>query len=213
MSGEKYVLSKGEHISSVAAANGFGHYDLIWDLPANAKLREQRTDPHQLLPGDALVIPERAPIKIHKRATGAVHSFAVNVEKLKLRVKLLDFNGKALSGETVTLTAGGRTEVSADADGVVTSRIPRDCTHGELELGGESFELAVGELGPIADAESQAARLLNLGFWYGDDDELHDPAALALATELFQREQGLEVTGELDDASLRKLNALHDGKE
>lgn|SRR5512133_1594156 len=208
----KHEVTEGEHISAIAARHGFPRFQLIWDARANAGLRNQREDAHQLLAGDHLAVPNTAPPPKYERSTGAVHTFVVNVEKLKLRFKILDLVGKPVSGASCSLVAGGRIDTSTDGEGVAVVPIPRDCVSAQLEIAGLSYTLAVGALGPIDDPSSQAARLLNLGYWYGDELELSDGAALALAIELFQKEYGLHITGDADAEFARKLHSVHDGK-
>jgi hypothetical protein len=72
--------------------------------------------------------------------------------------------------------------------------------------------LGIGALLPATELAGQAARLMNLGYWFGSDQVLEDPEALKLAIQLFQRDHGLEVTGEADDRLIEALNDVHDGK-
>jgi hypothetical protein len=65
--------------------------------------------------------------------------------------------------------------------------------------GSRRIELAIGGLGPVEEADGAHARLVNLG--YAPPPALGapgpDPRTSALAG--FQRDQGLDVTGELDE--------------
>lgn len=212
MSKAKHEVFGWQHISAIAASRGFARFTAIWDAEGNTALREKREDPHQLLAGDRLTVPSVKPPVAYARATGAVHTFVVAVEKLKLRFKVLDLFGKP-ANVACSVATRGRTEIHPDGEGVIVVPIARDCTAGQLSIGEATYNLAIGALGPIADPSAQAARLQNLGCWYGDDDDLGDADALALATELFQMDHGLEITGRTDDTFIRKLRQVHDGKD
>jgi hypothetical protein len=209
-----HIVESGEHISAIAVRYGFSNYRAIWELEANERLRALRKDPHQLAPGDKVTIPNTV-CSVHERSTGATHTFVVYVEKLKLRLRLRNLHQKPLADVAVKLTVGGATiDLVSDQSGLVATPVSRDCVTGKLQLGdGYEYSLAIGALGPIEERSGLVARLTNLGFWYGSDDQPDDPDALRLAVELFQSDQGLKPTGEVDSDFVQRLGQVHDCKE
>ena len=208
-----HKVEQGEHLSSIAAQYGFSSFIPIWNADENAHIRQVRDDPHQLLPGDEIVIPETRPAKF-SRKTGASYSFKVYVEKLKVRLKLLDFMGQPRAGLTAKVNCGDEPkDITTDGDGVLESGMSRDCTAGTLAVDEATYDLAIGALDPVSEPSGQAARLRNLGYWYGSDDDVLDPDALKLAIQLFQGKNGLPVTGEADADFITKLDSVHDGGE
>jgi hypothetical protein len=196
--GKVHVVARGDHASSIAARNGYATLDPVWDAKGNDSLRSSRRDPHQLVPGDRVVVPT-AKITPVKRATGATHTFRVTVERLKLRLKVLDLLGRPVASESIRLVLNGEEqELTTDADGVVVVPVPRDCHGGRIEFFGRTHQLEIGALSPIAGEMGISDRLANLGYWYGAADD--DPAAQQLAIELFQNEHDMMPSGVVDEA-------------
>jgi hypothetical protein len=204
-----HVVSEGECISSIAFAYGFAP-GTIWKDAANSALREVRTDPNILAPGDEIAIPVRTAKRV-AAATGRKHTFRRNGVPALLRLQLfrgdkprawerwsIDIDGVVLSGET-------------DQDGVLTLRLPPDAASGELLIGDDRFRARIlfGRLDPIETLAGVRARLTNLGFPCGFSG---DPADELLREQLqrFQERFSLPVTSEPDDATRAKLVALHD---
>jgi hypothetical protein len=205
-------MGDGEHLSAVAYKHGFANFETLWNAPDNGALRASREDPHQLLNGDNVVIAPKRP-KTFDRATSARHTFTVHVEKLKLRLEVLDATGKSIAGVSGTLVVDGtETDVTTDGDGVLAVDVPRNAKTSTLELDGGRYTLAIGALSPISEPAGQAGRLMNLGYWYGADDELDDLEALELAVELFQNDRGLTPTGERSSDFVDLLAQAHDNK-
>ena len=59
MSGRQHTVRAGESIADIAGEYGFEKIDPLWKDAGNAKLRERRSSPWLLVPGDALTIPDR----------------------------------------------------------------------------------------------------------------------------------------------------------
>jgi hypothetical protein len=196
-----HVVRQGDHISAIAADAGFGDFHLIWDHPENAALAQVR-DPHALLPGDRIFIPDRED-RQESRATDAAHRFVADVPKLFLRVKLLDVDGQPLKGVSCELTLPPADEAvakSADGAAIVEERIARLASmRGRLlahpphkpPLAGERdarYDLHVGDLDPHTELSGQQARLSNLGYFAGYG--ALDLDALLWAAEEFRCDQG-----------------------
>src|ERR1044071_1052191 len=101
-----HTVSQGEHLGSIAVSYGFGSYEPIWNHARNKELRNLRTDPLVLYPGDQVFIPDLQP----KTITGATeqrHRIVVKTGKLKVRLRLLDSLGFPLASEPCELSVGG----------------------------------------------------------------------------------------------------------
>ena len=173
-----HIVKQGEHLSEIAKQNGFRDFHTVWNHPGNAALRAAR-DPHVLVPGDKLFIPDPKP-KTEKRPTGALHTFAVAVNKLFLRLRLLDFDGKPISGATcdVALRSGQPADnVNTDGKGImedpvdpathrgeVTAHVPPPKSPPPTPLADNKvkIELRIGHLNPEFKLSGQQARLNNL---------------------------------------------------
>jgi peptidoglycan hydrolase-like protein with peptidoglycan-binding domain len=104
---------------------------------------------------------------------------------------------------------------------MVEKEIEPSATEGEITIfpgggnnpdQGYTFTLQLGDLDPIDEMSGIDARLINLGFGPPDvEDSLSDDDR-AEALKAFQDKFGLDVTGELTDATKSKLQDLHDGE-
>ena len=91
---KKRIVQQGDHLSKIAAEEGFANFHTILDDPDNAELAKKR-DPHVLFPGDELAIPDRQDGE-ESGATENVHKFQTDLQPLYLRCKLLDIDGKPI---------------------------------------------------------------------------------------------------------------------
>lgn len=202
--GTTIVVREGDCISSIAAAAG--HVPAtIWDHPENEKLRNARTDPNVLMPGDTVFVPPIRP-KVVKVATGQRHRFRRVAVPEKFRLRLLDRDGAPRAGVPYRFTVDGTTVAAeTDADGYLEEWIPPRAAHATIEIDGEEIELALGALDPVDCLAGVRARLVNLGYLdSGDTDAAVDAAVLA-----FQLREGLELTGTADDATRARLLERH----
>lgn len=58
---KKYIVKKGDSLSRIADEHGFRNWKTIYDAPENAELRAKRPDPHLILVGDTVMIPDPKP--------------------------------------------------------------------------------------------------------------------------------------------------------
>ncbi len=209
------TIAEGDSVIRIADATG--HFpDTIWKDPANRDLRNKRTDMNILLPGDELFVPELRP-KIEKRPTSAKHKFKRKGLPAKFRVQLFDQN-KPRANQPFTLLADGKEQKgTTDAQGIVSCFIPAQARTGELVVGQPGdvnspqirLILEFGHLNPLNEVSGVQHRLTNLGYACAiASGELDEETRQALRT--FQRDTGIEITGEIDDATLAKLEAIHD---
>lgn len=211
----QHTVAPGEDLFVIARRFGFRDHRTIYDDPANAELRRQRPNPGILHPGDLLVIPDRQP-RVEEGATDRRHSFRTIGARRWLRLRLLGPFGKPLADRAYTLEVDGRVlseERRTDEDGQLSEAIPLDATTGKVTVGDLFWHLDIGDLNPLFDApdggvSGAQARLRNLGFDPGPIDGLLGPRT-AGALRRFQDDQGMAVTGRLDDATKSALLRAH----
>ena len=203
-----HTVKQGEHLAAIAARYGFGDASAIWDHPDNQALKEQRGDPNVLLEGDQVVIPDARP-KTETGETGRHHRVRIKRPRLMLRFVVQDGRGAPLANQSFTLEVDGRmVGGETDADGLLEQEVPTGAKKGVLEIADTRIEFEVGKLDPVEEVSGWRARLTNLGYEPGDKDDPADPV-LRSAIEEFQCDNGIGVTGDLDDATLAKLREVY----
>ena len=203
-----YTVGKGESATSIAAQNGF-FVDTLWNHPQNSALREKRKTPDQLFEGDKIFIPDKQ-LKQEDGSTGSRHRFKVKGVPAKFQLQLLAL-GEPRANEDYVLNIDGQlTSGKTDGQGWIKQSIPPDARSGKLLLQGgkEEIPIQIGALDPVEEVSGVQQRLTNLGFPAGNSGQLDDQTKAAL--KRFQAEQGLQTTGEADDATRAKLKQLHD---
>lgn len=209
-----HKVEQGECLSVIAARHGLT-WQQLWDCEANAALRERRKNPDILYPGDEVEIPEAKPSRVPLVLDAKTTVVKRRADRKPFKLKLLDADGKALARTEYKLTVGdekrsGRT----NADGVLREEIPLEVTAATLEAGDLRFELDLGHLNPLEETDDDGlsgaqARLRNLGYRVpAIDGQPGAPTERALRA--FQVDEGLEVTGTLDDATRTRLLARHE---
>lgn len=204
----KLSIRQGDCLTSIALARGFDPQTL-WDHPGNAELKELRHKPSALLPGDQLEVP---PLEEREEgvATGSVGRFKLTVGPVKLRIRLTR-HAEPRADEAYELIFEEQTIAgTTDGDGWIDQPIPAAATRATLSLmdGEETYELRLGHLDPHDSPSGIQQRLRSLGFYFGEVDEDVGPQTQA-ALRRFQTKQGLDVTGEADDATVNALRDAH----
>ncbi len=173
--GKTVVVKPGDTLSSLAARHGFADFRTVFDDPGNAALKSLRKNPHTLVPGDEVFIPDRED-RQESAPTDTRTTFVAQIQGLFLRVKVLDFDNRKLDSDAVCLlsTTGTPQELNPDGDGIVESPIRRDLEKAELRVAEKElkFDLLIGQLQDINTLAGQRARLNNLGYFAGfmEDD-------------------------------------------
>jgi len=208
-----HVVKTGDCITSIADHYGF-FWETVWKHENNAALRAIRSDPHTLIQGDRVFVPDLRAKEVVCN-TGNRHRFRRKGIPALLRLQLFD-GMKPRDGQTfsITLDTGPVLTGSTDADGILCVALPTKARSGKLVIGPDQFtvELALGGLAPIETIEGAQARLQNLGFYAGRLDG-KESEALAKATSRFQTAYGLPATGTIDEATRRLLDDMHDQRE
>jgi peptidoglycan hydrolase-like protein with peptidoglycan-binding domain len=114
---------------------------------------------------------------------------------------------ETLSGGTVADREG-----VTDDDGFVVQPVPPDATLATITLGQgsemERHEMELGRLDPEDTGTGVAARLQNLGYGPVDEDGAQGERTRD-ALRRFQRDHGLEPTGQADAGTVRLLVERH----
>lgn len=203
-----HVTKQGETIASIALKYGF-FPDTLWNDPANAELKRIRQDPHVLLPGDVLVVPDKRLKKLGKSDKARHRFLRKGVPKI-LKLRLLS-RGEPLGNMEYRVDIDGQlTKGRTDADGVLRHTVPLDARKAKLVLAnGREYEILLGEMDPIDEVVGVQKRLANVGAYHGPfDGKMSDETVAALRS--FQASQGLDVTGKADDATKNRLRELND---
>jgi hypothetical protein len=199
---QDHTVVQGEHASGIAESFGYENVDDVWGDPSNADIAKLRK-PHILFPGDVVHIPARAAPEGEKRPVDKYNVFRIKRSPLHIDVELHDNFKHAISGVDVSYKTATK---QTGSDGLVSFDIGKQERDVALKLPSRDLDIAVGHLDPIEEDTGWRARLVNLGFMWDDDggpDEDH------IALEDFQADQGLPITGELDDTTRAKIAKAH----
>jgi hypothetical protein len=209
-----YIVRQGDYLAKLAFVKGFDA-DEVWNDPANEELKKRRGDADILAPGDILYVPdkqaEEAPIQ-----KGQENSYAASVPKIKVKLQLQS-SGEPLAGKAYHIEGlGDEVKGSTEGDGGVSFEAPVTIREVALVLdeSGTRYEIRIGDLDPHDELSGIRTRLAHLGYMEQidgrgdyDEDALKHIAALALSA--FQSAQGIDVTGQPDDATLAALVKAH----
>ena len=210
-----HIVSQGECLLSIASQYGIADWRRIYDHEANAEFRRLRPNPNCIYPGDTVIVPA-VEIKEYKRPSEKTHVFKVPDPPVILRIALRDEDDAPLASRPFKLTVGKRSYPGkTNSEGILEQEIPATATRAILQLPREGsaraqrWTLLVGYLDPIQKISGVQARLNNLGYSCGPVDGIAGQWTRA-ALRSFQREHGLDVTGEPNQQSLVKLVSIHD---
>ncbi len=216
MPGRKHKVQPGEGIGKIARRYGYGSWTSIWNDPANKSLKDRRSNPNVLHPGDVLIIPDKETKQL-PGGTEQRHRFACRLPKLTehLRVQIEDRDGKAMANKdyAITLDTGDELTGTTDGDGYLEEQMPIESSTAALTIDGCEWQLDINELNPVDEETSDAnisgaqARLSNLGYPCPENGQLDD--ATQHAIKAYQADIGLSETGQLDEATRSSLRRNH----
>jgi len=201
------IIQQGKSISRIAAESGLT-VKTIWEAPENAELRAKRSSPHILQPGDRLVVPAKE-LREESVSTESRHRFRRKGVPIRFRLALVDEDGPRSDLKYLLEVDGKLIEGKTDGEGLLEHLLPPTARRGTLTIDGEEkIPLVFGKMDPVEEISGVQARLNNLGYGCGEQDDVMGPQTEA-ALKAFQKEQELEVTGKPDDATRAKLVELH----
>lgn len=212
-----WVVEDGDSVDAIA--DQVGHFwQTIWDDPANADLKAVRDNRNILMPGDKLTIPALRP-KTETRETDLIHQFKRKGVPLIIRFEAVDARREPYANCEYTLTAGrrryqgvtddkGRLEQYVSSSAKLATLIVTLPAKDGKPARSRTWKLRIGGLRPANSVAGCQARLRNLGFSIDRIDGEFGPQSEA-AVLAFQRQFGLEMTGELDDATVTRIEEEH----
>jgi N-acetylmuramoyl-L-alanine amidase len=119
-----HEVKQGETFSSIADTYGFQNYKTLYDHAENADLRHMRPNPDVIFPGDQIYVPDFEPKEL-PAATDQLHRYVLTFRPKVVRIRLQDFNGKAVPNAACELHVGPDVFTgSTDGDGVLEQRVP-----------------------------------------------------------------------------------------
>jgi hypothetical protein len=213
---EPYVVRQGDHLKAIAYCRGFD-VEEVWNDPKNADLKTLRTSYNVLLPGDILYIP-LTPRKFLSVNVGEENVFVATIPRCKItHIFAIDEEPLANLKFTVSPASLDRSPHTTDGDGTASFDVPVNTKEVRITFEtGVSFVLAIGHLDPASSRSGCIQRLRHLGYLDPsgvqgeenspqDSDDATSEQWVDYALGAFQKDNGLEVTGTLDDATARKL--------
>ncbi len=210
MTMKPYVIRQGDYLTRIAHRLGF-HPSEVWNDPKNAELRALRSDPDTLKSGDILFVPDE-PKKRNKYQKESENSYVATVPKLPVALTL-DHLGEPVADEKFVVRGLDEAlEGVTSSDGRVEFEVDVNVKEVVVELvdKGRSYRMLLGNLDPVDEPSGARQRLMQLGLYSatleGEDQYVtHNERQLAAALAAFQRERGLESTGDLDAATVDAL--------
>ena len=209
-----YVIKQGDYLLKLAHLHGFDA-DQVWNDGHNGELRSLRKDPSMLRAGDVLFVPDEPKPKLELTAKEN-NVFVARVPSVRLSVVVSE-DGTPLRDEKYVIEGlGDETEQVTDGEGTIAFEAPvfaREVTVRFVDRG-TRMKVAIGDLDPPDTPSGARMRLTSLGY-YGaklrgaEGYVAHDEVALAGAVRAFQRQSGLDPSGELDEATRAALVEVH----
>ncbi len=208
---KKHVVKRGECISSIAFENGH-FWQVVWEHPDNAELRQRRKNGHVLMEGDEIAVPDLRHKEL-EAAAGKSHTFRRKGVPEKLRLRFGD-DQFPRAGIPYVLTIDGEEHRGAtDGKGELWHYLSPSARHAELILQPdgapeEHYSLELRGLDPVTEISGLQARLRNLSHYRGPIDGQLDEATVRAMRD-FQASRGLPLTTEPDDATRDALLETH----
>jgi hypothetical protein len=128
-----HVCKNNDHISKIAADNGFKSWHTIWDVNKDSV---KRVDPNLLFKGgrlatggDTLKIPDKA-VEGEFKGVDAKHIFKILQEKLMLRMRILkdDFTPLKKAPYELKVDSGATLSGKTDDNGALQHEIPNNAS-------------------------------------------------------------------------------------
>jgi N-acetylmuramoyl-L-alanine amidase len=208
-----HVVQQGEYLTKIAYERGVDAA-VVWDDPKNAELKKLRGTGDILHPGDVVYLPddERPAVQIE---AGTVNRYVADPPKVKLALVFHD-GPKALANEACEVAGLGGAEVAkmeTAADGTLELDVPVTTRELTITFPAKdlSFAVSVGDMDPEGEASGMAKRLCNLGYlsdYQADEGDAKD--TLRIAVLAFQKDHGIDPSGDIDDATRSAIMDAHE---
>jgi hypothetical protein len=165
---QPYVIRQGDYLALLAHKFGFDIHR-VWNDPANAELKQKRSDPNQLWPTDILQVPTPASPQKYTLITGATNTFTSDPPLVDVTIRFTE-NSLASRGLTVP-ELPHVTGLRTDSGGSVTISIPVSQKKFTIVFDDDTiFAGRLGHLDPINTFSGVVHRLQNLGYLDADND-------------------------------------------
>jgi|HubBroStandDraft_5_1064220.scaffolds.fasta_scaffold118153_1 hypothetical protein len=203
-----YVVRQGDYLQKLADQLGFDA-DAVWKLPENKPLRDLGRDPNMLCPCDILYYPESDPPSFDLKP-GSTTTFTSTKPTVTLTVRFMA-DGEALASEPYTVDDDVLPAGSLDGDGTLNAEIDSTVEDFTVRFPKrfEVYTVQVGHLDPIDEPSGIAQRLAHLGYVTLEPDVDLSSSVVENGLRMFQRDNQLEETGDLDDATKQQLLKVH----
>jgi N-acetylmuramoyl-L-alanine amidase len=200
---ESYTVQQGDCIHSIAFAKGF-FPDTLWNHADNKSLKDRRKDPHVLLAGDTVSIPDKR-LKEVSKPHEQRHRFRRKGVPKEMRVQLLEGDQPVKNALCKVKVDGSESEITSDGDGWLKIPIPPNAAKAIIQLpSGREFELVLGNLDPVDQVSGVQGRLHALGYYEGPiDGQLSRETKDAL--KAFKAARGIPVSSAIDDQTRNAL--------
>ena len=157
---------------------------------------------------DKITIPDPEEIEL-SAASDKKHTFVKTRPKTTLKIKVQDEKGKPIANIPWKMTLGEQIfEGTSAGNGLVEQEIPTAKGEATLEIDTHKFPLRIGHLNPIDEVEGVQKRLHNLGYDCGEINGVVG-TKMAKTLKVFQRDNSLKESGNVDQASKDKLKELY----
>lgn len=204
-----YVVRPGDHLTQIALRHRVDPAS-AWRDPRNEGLRARGRSPEQLAPGDVLFLPDPdgAPLPLR---VGAFSAYRADVPRARVPVVLRDAAGPLRDTDFEVEGLGAVRPGCTDHEGRAVIEVPLPTRAVTLHIPSRRLRvtLAVGDLDPVTTDAGVYARLVNLRLAAPRSTGGFTRDELADAVRAFQRAEGIEATGHLDDAARALLRARH----
>ncbi len=209
-----YVIKQGDYLTRIAHREGFVPEE-VWGHGKNAELKALRSDPDTLKSGDILFIPDE-PKKRNKFTKETENAYVAKVPKMPVTLTL-ERQGEAMADEKFVVHGlEEQLEGVTTAEGLVEFEIDVNVKEVVVELVAQKrqYRMKLGNLDPVSEPSGARQRLMQLGIYSatreGEDQYVaHNERQLSAALKAFQAREGLDVTGELDEASIDALKKAY----
>ena len=213
-----YIVRRGDCLSRIARRYGL-RWPTLWNHDKNRDFRDRRRDPNVIYPNDRVWIPV-PDVREESGTTEERHRFRRSFDNSLLRIVIQDKNNNVMDDLRYELYLEGLDPLADTTKngGKIEHMVRSDTPGGRLLIWFETDEdatpteytLEFGILEDYMTIEGVQRRLKNMGIYKGDiNNNLEETTRSSI--EVFQKQIGLEPTGEPDAMTKKKLRLKHDG--